>query len=93
MLSVLGWMIQHWWLVLALGAVLGAYIVGGWRLALAVATLGAGAGLYSKGQEAERARQRQRAERARQDRERVEQGVGAMGIEDVERELGKWNRD
>lgn len=93
MLEVFWWFVQHWYLALFGAAIVAAYIIGGWRLALAVATLGAGAFIYRKGQESERARQRQQAEQAQKHRQEVEQNVGAMGEEDVQRELGKWNRD
>ncbi|WP_116653758.1 hypothetical protein [Pelagibacterium sediminicola] len=93
MLDLAWWLIQHWYLVLFGAAIMVAYIVGGWRAALAVATLGAGALIYRKGGSDAEARYRQRQERAKREREEVEQNVGAMGEEDVQRELGKWNRD
>lgn len=49
MIGLLWWMLEHWWLVLGIIAVAVAYIVGGWRLALAVATLGVGWRVYSAG--------------------------------------------
>lgn len=49
MLSVIWWLLEHWWLVAWVAAVAVAYVIGGWRLALAVATLGAAARVYTKG--------------------------------------------
>lgn len=43
------WVIEHWWLVLWIVAVVFAWRFGGWRLAFAVATLGAAWRIYESG--------------------------------------------
>ena len=89
--------IENWfWLVIGsayVGAIFLAYVRFGRSAAVAVALLGAGAFLYRKGESDAQVRYQQRQEQARREREEVEQNVGAMGEEDVQRELGKWNRD
>ena len=48
-LDLLLWCLAHWWVFLWAAAVIGGYVIGGWRLAAAIATLGVGSGLYIKG--------------------------------------------
>ncbi|MBN9568968.1 MAG: hypothetical protein J0H79_15350 [Alphaproteobacteria bacterium] len=49
MIGALWWLLEHWWLVLGIAVVAAAWRIGGWRLALAVVTLGLGWGVYAKG--------------------------------------------
>ncbi|WIY52471.1 hypothetical protein O9Z70_13535 [Devosia sp. YIM 151766] len=51
MIGALWWMLQHWWLVIWAAAVAIAWRYGGWRLALAVGTLGLGSSIYAKGRQ------------------------------------------
>lgn len=49
MIGALWWLLENWLLLVYAGGVAVAYVVGGWRLALGVATLGAGVLLYRQG--------------------------------------------
>lgn len=49
MMGFLWWMVEHWLLVLYALAVGAGYAIGGWRLALGVATLGGGILTYRQG--------------------------------------------
>lgn len=66
MIGLLWWLLEHWWLVLGLGALAVAYVIGGWRLVAAVLTLGIGWHVYERG------RRRGREEIERRDQKRRE---------------------
>lgn len=65
-LSAIWWLLEHWWLLAYVAFVLAAYVAGGWRLALAVGSLGAGYRVYQHGREKGRA-EIERQEQARRD--------------------------
>lgn len=64
--AALWWLVEHWWLVVWGGAVAAAYIFGGWRLALAVASFGAAWRVYERGRADGRA-EIERRDQARRD--------------------------
>lgn len=64
MIGALWWVIEHWWLVVWIAALVAAWRFGGWRLAAAVATLGLAWRLYATGREHGR-REIERRERKR----------------------------
>lgn len=68
-MDVIWWTLNNWLLVAYGAAVAVGYAIGGWRLALGVATLGGGVLLYRQGhKDAERTHE-ERAERIEQERE------------------------
>ncbi len=86
-----GWLWENWWLVLVVAALAVAYAVGGWRLALGVATLGAGVLLYRQGhKDAERTHE-ERADRIEQEREDAYRRIDERGTtgSDVRERLRK----
>lgn len=73
------WFWENWLLVLYATAVTVGYIIGGWRLALGVATLGGGVLMYRQGhKDAERAHEA-RAERIEQEREHAYREIDRRG--------------
>jgi len=87
------WLFENWLVVLYLGAVGAGYAFGGWRLALGVATLGAGVLLYRQGhKDAERTHE-ERAERIEQEREDAYRKIDERGTsgDDVVDRLRKNN--
>lgn len=60
---------ENWLLVLAVLAVVVAYIIGGWRLALGVASLGLGMVLYRQGHKDAQKEYRERADRIEEKRQ------------------------
>lgn len=97
MISLAWWLFEHWWLVLWVVAVVVAYTIGGWRLALAVGTLGVGAASYAAGRKhADAAAQhKQEQERAEAQRLRKETDDEISSLDDgaVRDRLDKWMRD
>ena len=78
------WLLDNWLLVLAVAAVLTAWGVGGWRLALGVATLGVGVLMYRQGHKDANAR----AERINQERRDAYREIderGATGSDAIDR--------
>ncbi len=63
------WLFDNWLLVLWLTATGIAYLIGGWRLALGVATLGAGVLLYRQGHKDAERQHDERADRLEQERD------------------------
>lgn len=85
------WLWENWLLVLAVLAVAVAYVIGGWRLALGVATLGAGVLLYRQGhKDAERTHE-ERADRIEQERQDAYRKIDERGTtgSDVRERLRK----
>lgn len=78
------WLLQNWLLVLAVAAVLTAYVVGGWRLALGVATLGLGVLMYRQGHKDANARA-DRINQERRDAYREIDERGATGSDAIDR--------
>lgn len=82
------WLLENWLLVLYALAVLGGYVVGGWRLALGVATFGGGVLLYRQGhKDAERTHE-ERADRIEQERQNAYREIdnrGTTGRDAIER--------
>ena len=64
--SAIWWLIEHWWLIAYIGAVAAGYIIGGWRLALAIGSLGIGHRIYQLGRSHGRA-EIERRDQARRD--------------------------
>ncbi len=97
MISIAWWLFEHWWLVLWVVATAVAYTIGGWRLALAIGTLGASSAAYAAGRAAaDRANsQKQEKERAEAQRLRKETDDEISSLDDaaVRDRLGKWMRD
>lgn len=90
---MIGWLLENWLIILAVLAVVVAYVIGGWRLALGVATFGAGVLLYRQGhKDAERAHE-ERAERIEQEREDAYRRIDERGTsgDDVVDRLRKNN--
>lgn len=92
-MDLIWWVLNNWLLVAYSAAVLIAWGIGGWRLALGVATLGGGVLLYRQGhKDAERTHE-ERASRIEQEREnayRKIDGRGTTGGDVVDR-LRKHN--
>lgn len=49
MMWALGLLLEYWWLVLWAALCVGAWVIGGWRLLLIVATLGGASIIYRAG--------------------------------------------
>lgn len=73
------WLIENWLLVLWLTATGIAYFIGGWRLALGVATLGAGVLLYRQGHKDAEREHEARADRIEQEREDAYRKIDERG--------------
>lgn len=88
---MIGWLFENWWLILVVATLALAYAVGGWRLTLGVATLGAGVLLYRQGhKDAERTHE-ERADRIEQEREDAYRRIDERGTtgSDVRERLRK----
>jgi len=91
-----GTILDYYWVVPLVGVGLVAYKFLGWRGLIAVATLGAAGGLYTKGRtdqrkETERAAQAARS-RAIEQRAQVDAEVSAMDPDTKRNRLDKWMR-
>lgn len=64
--TALWWMIEHWWLALAVAVLVGAYIAGGWRLLAAGFVVVIGILSYRRGRADGRADIERREEARRQ---------------------------
>lgn len=87
-MNIIWWLLQNWLPVLYLGAIGAGYIIGGWRLALGVATLGAGVLLYRQGQKDAERTHEERADRLDKEREDAYREIdnrGTTGDDVVER--------
>lgn len=62
------WLWENWLLVALAATVLTAYVIGGWRLALGIATLGVGVLLYRQGYVDADRQHNERAEKLDQER-------------------------
>lgn len=89
--------LDYWWLVPLAGAGVLAYRFLGWRGLLAVVTLGAFGGVYTKGKQDERERndreQREREQHARDTRAGVEADIAKASPADKRERLRGWMRD
>ena len=85
---------DFWWLAPLAGAGLLAYKFLGWRGLVAVATLGAAGGLYTKGKRDERAALERKATadrlKAIEDRKDVDDEVSALDPDDRRDRLSGW---
>lgn len=73
------WLWENWLLVLAVLAVAVAYVIGGWRLALGVATAGLGLVLYRRGHKDAEREHKARADRIEQEREDAYRKIDERG--------------
>lgn len=89
--------LDYWWLVPLVALAAGAYRLFGWRGLVAVATLGAAGGIYTKGRtdqraEADRAAQKARAE-ALAKRGKIDAEISNLSPDARADRLAKWMRD
>lgn len=87
------WLLENWLVVVYLAAIGGGYAIGGWRLALGVATFGAGVLLYRQGYKDNERAHEERAERIEQEREDAYRKIDERGTsgDDVVDRLRKNN--
>lgn len=89
--------LDWWWLAPLAGAGLVAYRLFGWRGLLAIVTLGAASGLYTKGKRDERDRLERlnQAERLRavKDRKAVNDEINSLDPDSVRDRLSDWVPD
>lgn len=75
------WLFENWMLVAYAVAVVVAYVIGGWRLALGVATLGAGVMLYRQGHKDAERQHDQRADDIERRRRDAYEEIDARGTD------------
>ena len=80
-MSIAWWLMENWLLVLYGLAVLVAYIVGGWRLALGVGTLGGGLLLYRQGHKDAERQHDERADRIGKERQDAYDEIDRRGTD------------
>lgn len=92
-MSILWWLLEHWLLIAYAIAVIIGYTVGGWKVALGVATLGGGLLLYRQGHRDAENRYSERAEQIEQEREDAYNEIDNRGTtrNDVTDRLHKGN--
>lgn len=83
------WLLNHWYVVVWVGAVIVGWNVGGWRLALALGTLGLGVSAYLYGRKSERVNAQARVEKIVKERESAYSEIDARDTDrdDVARRL------
>lgn len=83
------WLLNHWYILVWFMAVVIGWMVGGWRLALALGTLGLGASAYLYGRKSERDNQKIRTEKIVKERENAYAEIDARDTDrdDVARRL------
>lgn len=93
MMWLASWLFEYWWLVLYGLAVFAAYVVGGWRLALGVATLGGGLLIYRQGYRDAEGDYEARADRIERKREKAYGEIADRGtdLDDVRKRLREGN--
>lgn len=79
--SLLSWFMEYWLLVVWGVGVIVAFFVGGWRLALVVATLGVGSVAYNAGRKTERDNAQKRVEKITKERENAYDQIDARGTD------------
>jgi hypothetical protein len=87
--ALLSWLMEYWLLVVWGIGVIVAFFVGGWRLALVVATLGVGSVAYNAGRKTERDNAQRRVEKITKERENAYTEIDARDTnrDDVARRL------
>lgn len=95
-LDIIGLALQYWWVAVWAAAIIAAYIWGGWRVALGVATLGAATAIYSKGRKDERTASESRQQaKERQDVQTVQKHrteAQVLPDDELDKGVDKWTR-